>query len=102
MYVISIVSVNFKCVTVLLSAEQTEKPVRKADTEDLPDVLKDERLSYPESAEHLDKFHDKPSDGRSAILKWILTFGGGAASGYAAGKYRKEIMGLLKTVLSMF
>lgn len=84
-----------------LSAEQTEQPESTVDKGTLPDTCEDEELSRTARTESSDKDHDKPSDGKNNTLKWLLTFGGGAASGYAIGKYGKVILGLLKAGIAL-
>ena len=82
-----------------LSPEQAEKPESTADGEKLPDPFEEENLSSPETAEPSDK--GKPAEGENDTIKWILAFGGGAASGFAIGRYRKLIMSLAKAAFSM-
>lgn len=95
------------CVTVShpeesFSSEQTEKSENASDKGDLPDTVIQEDLSREGKAASSDKVHDNPSDGNNDFFKWILTFGGGAASGYAIGKYGKVIKNLLRATLSTF
>ena len=94
------------CVTLshpggFLSPEQTEKPESTADGEKLPDTFEEAELSRLASAEPSGKNKGKPAEGKSGTIKWILAFGGGAAGGYAIGKYGKVITGLAKAALSM-
>lgn len=93
------------CVTVPhqeghLSAKQTEQPEKAADKKELLGTLEDEDLSRPVRAEHSDIDHDKPTENKNNTVKWILTFGGGTAVGYAIGKYGKVLMSLVKGALS--
>lgn len=92
------------CVTLphlggFLSPEQTEST---ADGEKHSDTFEEEERSNPETAEPSDKDKGKPAEGKNNKIKWILAFGGGAASGYAIGKYGKVITDLAKAALSMF
>ena len=85
-----------------LTTEQDEKSERRADGEKLSDTFEKEGLSRPETTEPTDKDEGKPAEGKNDTIKWILAFGGGAASGYAIGKYGKVITDLAKAALSMF
>ena len=85
-----------------LSTEQDEKPESTAYSEELPDKFEEEELSRTETTESSGKGNGKPTEGKNDAIKWILVFGGGAASGYAIGKYGKVITSLAKTVLSVF
>ena len=89
------------CVTVShpsgsLSTEQAEKPESTADSEKHPDTFEEVNLSKPEAAEPSGKDNGKPTKGKNGTIRWILTFGGGAASGYAFGINRKKIVSLLE------
>ncbi len=94
------------CVTVShsgesLSTEQVERPEISADSEELPGTFEEADLSGRETTEPSVKDNCKPTKAKNGTIKWILAFSGGAASGYAIGKYGKLITGLARAALAM-
>ena len=82
--------------------EQTPDMNGERTVSDLTSTVRTEEQPTPPETDHVEEERNpRNSNGNSNdTMKWVLVFGSGAASGYAVGRFGKQIISLVKTVLA--